>query len=270
MTSILAVFLSFLMLFAPDQVGWSHFKSHGDSNEVFVGKECEAICVCFQARLGKNVSIDHFPGQTESSWGRATIEHQLSWPEVDLTNFIGNNVSVWVTEGSLPSKGADVSLGIPRIEHFHYNANFYHGGRRIPRISDIDPNHHASVLEVRQKFCTSDSNICPHLLLTDISRNLGHPLGFTQRGPDQIHRANAKSQPDKAGIPHHPRKPGHGLLSIKIALGALTIFGGFYFLANAVTQGRRSKVGPAVALYPLCGLISIAAGSLLIAHSLLG
>ncbi|WP_333829871.1 hypothetical protein [Pararhodobacter sp.] len=119
-------------------------------------------------------------------------------------------------------------------------------------------------------FRRLDAQIGPYLSLTDISGGYSHPLGFSQRSPDQVHRSKAEHQAYQAGVSHDPRKPSHNLLGIKVALGALTVLGGFYFLANAVTQERRAKVGPAVALYPICGLISIAAGSLIIAYSLLG
>lgn len=113
-------------------------------------------------------------------------------------------------------------------------------------------------------------NHANQLSLADLSGVKGHSLRLTQSGPNQVYRPEAHKQPNKASVAHNPRESGHYLLGLKIALGTLAILSGFYFLANASSQGRRVKIGRAVAFYPLFGLLSIGAGTLLIAHSLLG
>lgn len=65
-------------------------------------------------------------------------------------------------------------------------------------------------------------------------------------------------------------EPIYYLLGIKIALGSLAIFGGFYFLSQATKQSNERKVGRAFLLYPFIGLLGVALGGLMIAQLLLG
>ena len=105
---------------------------------------------------------------------------------------------------------------------------------------------------------------------TVLAHDLVSAAHLAQSTPNQINRTETHKQANQASVSHDPSKPGHFFLGVKIKLGTLAILGGFYFLANATSHSRRVKIGPTVAFYPICGLISIGAGDLLIAHSLLG
>ena len=113
-------------------------------------------------------------------------------------------------------------------------------------------------------------NISSNLGLTNVSGVFGHLLSFPQCGPNQINRPKPDKQPDKPGPPHDASESSHLLLGIKIALGALMVLCGFYYLTNAASYRRGVEVGRAFALYPLCGILGVAAGGFLIAHTLLG
>lgn len=161
------------------------------------------------------------------------------------------------------------------IEPHNFNSNeqLYDGGGGLTKILKLNMQTKQVFLPIVAEGFASDLrtlDVGPHLRLADLSGVKGHSLRLTQSGPNQVYRPEAHKQPNKASVAHNPRESGHYLLGLKIALGTLAILSGFYFLANASSQGRRVKIGRAVAFYPLFGLLSIGAGTLLIAHSLLG
>ena len=117
---------------------------------------------------------------------------------------------------------------------------------------------------------SSDRDPRSVLRVADLSGVSGHPLGLAQSTPDKIYRTDAEGEAKQTGPHHNSGGTSYTFLGIQVAFGTLLILCGFYFLKDATTQGRRGKFDFASSLYPINGLLGIAAGGFFIAHALFG
>lgn len=107
------------------------------------------------------------------------------------------------------------------------------------------------------------------LSLTNASGCFGHFLGFMQRQVNQDDRPSAQKNSDHGGEPHDFSKESHGLLSIKVLLGAFMVVGGFYLLLNTIPKGYTIQ-RETFLINTIFGILYMVVGSLFAAYAMFG
>lgn len=130
--------------------------------------------------------------------------------------------------------------------------------RRLTRVlyTNGDPD---VALFVKPEFSTHDCKVSPNLLFTDFSGVFSHFLGGQQSSPDIVDTEGRNDSHQRRYNKHPKGPPGHVLLGLQVAFGALILIGGLYYINHAFRKGASLSVSTGT-LYLLLGMAGVGVG----------